>query len=182
MPVLAEPLTYCNLLLVLTKFQNIPRQASLVAASVLCKVKPLPTAKFSKIMLFFEHKEHCLHPLLVDLVVWMAMKVPKGPASIVQGELLKDSLQQGMNRLFWCTSERIQTSEPVALTYIYIELLWHIVGQEFYEDLWGWHDLMMPCACQAQAGDNSRIGQANIINPSLKDQQIILEWSKSKHL
>jgi hypothetical protein len=46
-------------------------------------------------MLFFEHKEHCLHPLLVDLVVWMAMKVPKGPASIVQGELLKDSLQQG---------------------------------------------------------------------------------------
>lgn len=95
MPVLAEPLTYCNLLLVLTKFQNIPRQASLVAASVLCKVKPLPTAKFSKIMLFFEHKEHCLHPLLVDLVVWMAMKVPKGPASIVQGELLKDSLQQG---------------------------------------------------------------------------------------
>ena len=119
MPVLAEPLTYCNLLLVLTKFQNIPRQASLVAASVLCKVKPLPTAKFSKIMLFFEHKEHCLHPLLVDLVVWMAMKVPKGPASIVQGELLKDSLQQGMNRLFWCTSERIQTSEPVALTYIY---------------------------------------------------------------
>ena len=95
MPVLAEPLTYCNLLLVLTNFQNIPRQASLVAASVLCKVKPLPTAKFRKKMLFFEHKEHCLHPLLVDLVVWMAMKVPKGPASIVQGELLKDSLQQG---------------------------------------------------------------------------------------
>lgn len=179
MPVLAEPLTYCNLLLVLTKFQNIPRQASLVAASVLCKVKPLPTAKFSKIMLFFEHKEHCLHPLLVDLVVWMAMKVPKGPASIVQGELLKDSLQQG-NESFVLVHFGANPDFRASCfdIYIYIELLWHIVGQEFYEDLWGWHDLMMPCACQAQAGDNSRIGQANIINPSLKDQQIILEWSK----
>ena len=97
-----------------TIFQNIPRQQSC------CCLGPVQSKATGncKIQLFLEHKESPVSTLcwLIWLYEWR-WKSPKGLHPSCRENSWKTACNKWMNHWFWCTSERIQTSEPVALAY-----------------------------------------------------------------